>query len=218
MQLRDFFAVPHNQKVTEQHLFRFLTFSVCSILLCMSCLVGTTWAWFTVSVENTGNVIEVGEPGVRLMVDGNSFVSGSVLTDGSYLVSIEHGNQADDLNAKSELYVTITTHSNSESQSVYTVLNHENQYMTEFTLNVTGECSLSWEVSWFAPNQANPLPGDTITVTMEDVEEPAESTETPAESTGSAQDMEATDNTTESIAATEHTQSVENPENTEQMP
>lgn len=179
MHLRDLFSVPKNQKVTEQHLFRVLTFSVCSILLCMSCLVGTTWAWFSVTIENTGNVIAIGEPGVHLMVDGNSFVSGSVLTEGSYAVHIAHGNQLDDLNAKSELYVTITTHSNSESQSVYTVLNHENQYMTALTLDVTGECTLSWEVSWFAPNQAEELVEDVITVAGEHTAPPAETTAAP---------------------------------------
>lgn len=177
MQLRDFFSVPQNQKVTEQHLFRVLTFSVCSILLCMSCLVGTTWAWFAVSIENTGNVIEIGEPGVSVQVNGQPFSSGSRLTDGAYTVYIEHANGLDDLNAKSELYVTITTRGDSDSQSVYTILNHENQYKTEILLNVTGECSFSWEVSWFAPDQADPLSGNIITVSVENMEAPAESSE-----------------------------------------
>lgn len=160
----------------------------CSILLCMSCLVGTTWAWFTVSIENTGNVIEVGEPGVYLQVDGQPFVSGSTLTVGTHTVSVEHANKPDDLNTRSKLYVTITTHSGSVSRSVYTMLNHENQYMTEFTLNVTGECSFSWEVSWFVPTQAQPLTGDTLTVALEEMKAPAESTEPQVETTEGAAD------------------------------
>lgn len=175
MHLRDLFSVPKNQKVTEQHLFRVLTISVCSILLCMSCLVGTTWAWFSVTIENTGNVIAIGEPGVHLMVDGNSFVSGSVLTEGSYAVHIAHGNQLDDLNARKMLYVTMTIRSGAESRSVYTTLDHEKN----LTLNVTGECTLSWEVSWFAPNQAEELVEDVITVAGEHTAPPAETTEAP---------------------------------------
>lgn len=175
MHLRDLFSVPKNQKVTEQHLFRVLTISVCGILLCMSCLVGTTWAWFSVTIENTGNVIAIGEPGVHLTVDGNPFVSGSVLTDGSYAVSIEHGNQVDDLNTRKMLYVTMTIRSGAESRSVYTTLDHEKN----LTLDVTGECTLSWEVSWFAPNQAAELVEDVITVAGEHTAPPAETNEAP---------------------------------------
>lgn len=175
MHLRDLFSVPKNQKVTEQHLFRVLTISVCSILLCMSCLVGTTWAWFSVTIENTGNVIAIGEPSVSLLVNGQPFSSGATLTAGTYTVHIAHGNQLDDLNARKILYVTMTIRSGAESRSVYTALDHEKN----LTLNVTGECTLSWEVSWFAPNQAEELVEDVITVAGEHTAPPAETTEAP---------------------------------------
>lgn len=199
MQLRDLFAVPKNQKVTDQHLRRVLTASICSILLCMSCLVGSTWAWFTVSVENTGNVIAVGTPGVDLQVNGQAFVSGSKLTDGAYTVRIEHGNQPDDLNTRSRLYVTMTIRSDSERESVYVILDHENQYLTEFTLNVTGEYSFSWEASWFAPDQADPLTGDTIAVAAESSEPTVETTEDTAETTEPAASNEAADSAEDTV-------------------
>lgn len=59
MRIKDLFTVPEGEKVTEQVFHRVLISSICSILLCMTCLAGTTWAWFTVSIENTGNVIEI---------------------------------------------------------------------------------------------------------------------------------------------------------------
>lgn len=59
--LKYLFTVPENEKVTEKHLMRVLISSVCSILLCMTCLVSTTWAWFTVSITSENNVIGIGQ-------------------------------------------------------------------------------------------------------------------------------------------------------------
>lgn len=59
--LKYLFTVPENEKVTEKHLMRVLISSVCSILLCMTCLVSTTWAWFTVSISSENNVIGIGQ-------------------------------------------------------------------------------------------------------------------------------------------------------------
>ena len=58
--LKSLFTVPEGEKITEKQMQRVLVSSVCSILLLLSCLVSTTWAWFAVSIENTGNVIEIG--------------------------------------------------------------------------------------------------------------------------------------------------------------
>ena len=59
MKIKELFTVPEGQKVTEKVFHRVLISSICSILLCMSCLVSTTWAWFTVSIENQGNEIQI---------------------------------------------------------------------------------------------------------------------------------------------------------------
>ena len=40
---------------------RVLISSICSILLCMTCLVSTTWAWFAISIENEQNEIVTAE-------------------------------------------------------------------------------------------------------------------------------------------------------------
>lgn len=171
MRLKDLFTVPTGQKVTEKHLRRVLVSSICSILLYMSCLVSTTWAWFAVSIENTGNVIQIGIPKVNLTVNDELFTSGTTLQPKTlqpetntlkyetYKVSIEHANGGDDFQKKSTLYVTMMI---GENTIVYTTLNYENEYKREFSIVASKECSLSWDVSWFAPANATELIDDTI--------------------------------------------------------
>jgi len=60
VKLKYLFTVAPGEKVTEKHLRRVLISSVCCILLCMGCLVSTTWAWFTTTIVSEGNVIEIG--------------------------------------------------------------------------------------------------------------------------------------------------------------
>ena len=61
MRIRNLFTVPEGEKVTEKMFGRVLVSSVCSILFCMACLAGTTWAWFSASIQNTDNVIQIAE-------------------------------------------------------------------------------------------------------------------------------------------------------------
>ncbi len=156
------FTVPTGQRITEKYLYRVLVSSICSILLCMTCLVSTTWAWFTVSIENTGNEVRIGKPEIRLEVNGSAFATG--LQAGENTVHIEHANEVDDLQKKSTLYVTLTIDA---ATTVFTTLSHENGYKAEFTIITGGVCPLSWHVSWFAPANATALTGDTITVSEE---------------------------------------------------
>ncbi len=61
MRLKEPFTVPTGQQVTEKYLHQALVSSICSILLCMACLVGTTWAWFTVTIK-TDETIWIADP------------------------------------------------------------------------------------------------------------------------------------------------------------
>ena len=164
MRLRSFFAAPKDHKVTERYLHRVLISSICSIFLCLSCLAGVTWAWFAVSVENTGNEIWIGEPAIALKVDDAAFTSGSWLTaaEEEYLVQLKHANEPDDLDKKSTLYVTFTITDDEESIVRYTTLNEANGYYTEFGIQAEVACKLSWVVSWFPPDNAEELTEETI--------------------------------------------------------
>lgn len=57
--MKNLFTVPKGEKVTERNFKRVLISSVCGILLCMSCLMTTTWAWFTSTVEKNIGPIKV---------------------------------------------------------------------------------------------------------------------------------------------------------------
>ena len=48
----------HSGKVSEAALSKSIAVSVVGILLCMICLVGTTWAWYSLSIESGANMTE----------------------------------------------------------------------------------------------------------------------------------------------------------------
>lgn len=58
--LNSLFRVPEGEKVTERHLRRVLISSLTGIVLCINCLIGTTWAWYATTVTSENNVITVG--------------------------------------------------------------------------------------------------------------------------------------------------------------
>jgi len=161
MRLKDLFSVPTGQKITEKHLRRVLVSSICSILLSMGCLVSVTWAWFVVSIENTGNVIQIGSPEIDVFVDdvrGETILNPS---EDSHIVSLEHAGETDDLDQKSILYAVLTIvpdqeMSSDEPISVYTVLGPEKDY-EKVEIFTEVQCELSWEASWIEPANAAPL-------------------------------------------------------------
>ena len=59
LKIAHLFTVPAGEKVTEKAFLRVLISSVCSMLLCMGCLFGTTWAWFTLEIDNPQNEIQI---------------------------------------------------------------------------------------------------------------------------------------------------------------
>ena len=59
-----------------------LVTSIISLLLCVSMLVGTTFAWFTDSVVSGNNVIAAGNLDIELYNDGNKVTSQTNLFDG----------------------------------------------------------------------------------------------------------------------------------------
>lgn len=151
MRLKDLFTVPTGQKVTEKHLQRVLISSICSILLCMSCLVSTTWAWFAVSIENTGNVIQITKPEVTVTVQDQSFTSGGGLSADEHLVKISRTVNEDALQQKMECFVILTIQSDGGTPAIYKVAVSES---ASVTIKASGPCALSWEISWLAPANA----------------------------------------------------------------
>lgn len=131
MRLKDLFTVPEGQKVTEKYFHRVLISSICSILLCMSCLAGTTWAWFTVSIENQGNEIQIVDLAERVIrVDSGTQVETPVSKEdggypleagANYTVNIKVDGKAESALVPVDLrpYVVMTLKLNSGGEQVY---------------------------------------------------------------------------------------------------
>ena len=166
MRIRELFTVPKGKKITEKIFSRVLISSVCSILLCMACLMGTTWAWFTVSIENTGNEIQIATvtPSVRI-TKGTVQVSAVddthyTLDAGSYQVEIQLKNNAtgaDDLNKtqQKELYVVMTATQDGVSKS-YCLPFAGTDKMLSYKLQIVGNSAeIRFAVSWIAPAAAD---------------------------------------------------------------
>ena len=176
MRLKDLFTVPTGQKVTEKHLRRVLISSICSILLCMTCLVGATWAWFTVSIENTDNVIQIAT--VTQLVEikkGDTVVSpvGTAsysLSKGTYTIGVHIENDAtgsDDLNRlQGKVYVVmIVTHNNMSESYFFTFdgKQAESKELSGFKIG-SGTAIVNFSVSWVEPASATPVGSETVVI------------------------------------------------------
>ena len=172
MRIKELFTIPKNQKITEKMFGRVLISSVCSILLCMACLVGTTWAWFTVSIENTGNEIQIAEviPTVEVKKEGApvSLVDGAYpLEAGDYTVEIQLSNNAtatDDLNiTQRDVYVVMTATQSGKS-TTYSLAFGDADVLS-FDLQIDGSAAeIRFSVSWIEPASATPIGSEAIVI------------------------------------------------------
>ncbi|MBE7000570.1 MAG: hypothetical protein E7428_10345 [Ruminococcaceae bacterium] len=188
MGIRSLFTVPEGEKVTEKHLRRVLISSVCSILLCMACLVSATWAWFYVDLQNKGNVIQIGTPSVVVEVGETEYTAGTELTE-TVTLSIIHANTPDDMNRQCPLYVTLTIKkSDGESVTVVVSLDQDKGYKRDVTIDNEQPASytLSWTVSWFPPANETLLTENTVTLTEPETVEEDKSKEEPENNPDSA--------------------------------
>lgn len=171
MQIKELFTVPEGKQVTEKVFSRVLLSSICSILLCMACLAGTTWAWFAVSIENADNVIQIATVTkmVRIInTESNTELDpvngGYHLENGKYKIQVLLNSDAtgtDDLNKqKGPVYVLMTLAcENQEVDTQYYYFTFEGdtceaQKMWEIQ---NGPAAVSFSVSWVKPASAVPI-------------------------------------------------------------
>ena len=75
---------PKQQKKANAGLLQTYVFSVLSLVLCCAMFLITTFAWFTVEVENQGNEVYVGKLAVDLLDSmGNSLQGAEPVFDGN---------------------------------------------------------------------------------------------------------------------------------------
>lgn len=78
-----------DEKLTERSFMRSIAVCVISMILCMSFLASTTWAWYTGTITSAGNVIEISNYQIGVTViktDNDSEQNVEAKTDGSYLL------------------------------------------------------------------------------------------------------------------------------------
>lgn len=203
MRIKELFTIPKGKKITQRAFGAALLSSVCSILLCMVCLVGATWAWFTVEVENRDNeiIIATVKPIVEVKMGENSISpandGGYSLETGTYTVGVRLENNAaekDDLNQSGEAYVVMIVTHNGQTESYYLTLTSKDGRETYQIQLGSGTAAVSFSASWIKPAAAAPVDSATIVI-GEVLQEPetnfSESTTT--EATGSVEGLEETD-------------------------
>lgn len=175
MRIKTLFSIPKGEKVTEKALRKVLISSVCSILLCMTCLVSTTWAWFAVSIENTENVIQIAtikETVTIANAEDNTVIelqNGTyTLVNGIYNITVSLVNDAtgpDGLNKqRSPAYVLLSVKRKGGTEYVYFAF-EEGDGEQNRTLKVNDESvTLNFSVSWMRPASATLIDDDGLTV------------------------------------------------------
>lgn len=187
MRIKNLFSVPEGKKVTEKMFGRVLISSICSILLCMACLVGTTWAWFSVSVENIGNEIQIATVTADVTVkQGDTEIPKSddgsyKLNAGTYDVGIELINDATE--KKAPIYVLVTINKSDDSAEYYCIEILGTQGTTNLQLGISSDSSVvTFSVSWIMPASVTLINDETAVIgELPPEDEPDEETE---ESTG----------------------------------
>ena len=183
MCIKDMFRVPDGEKVTDKAFSKVLASSICGILLCMACLAGTTWAWFTADMASTDNVIQIATVTVDATVTPDDAVAVEdgryTLPEGDYAVQVRVDNNA--TAAVRPVYVLVTvTQDGGDTLYYLTFANGA----TETTVPLTVEGSsatLRFTALWSQP-AALPL-GDTATVIGGDAATTTTTTTTATEST-----------------------------------
>ena len=169
MLFKNLFTVPTGQKVTEKHLRRVLVSSICGILLCMSCLAATTWAWYTVEIENRGNEIQIAT--VTADVNVLDAASNAVQPDddgnytfatGTYTVRINL--ESDATEAKNPVYVVISVSSGEENAYYYLTFENGNKAAEQILQVGADGSTVRFSVSWVRPVSATAVNGEAIVI------------------------------------------------------
>ncbi len=168
MRIKELFTVPEGTKVTERMFCKVLISSICSILLCMACLVSTTWAWFSVSIENTDNKIIIATVNPRVKIKQNNLdtvepSNGSYeLKAGNYFVEVELENDATESDAfgarTGPVYLVMPViRADNTEESYFIKIENGCDSITRELMIGDESVNISFSVSWVQPAAANPI-------------------------------------------------------------
>lgn len=172
MRIKELFTIPEGEKITEKVFTKVLISSICGILLCMACLVSTTWAWFTVDLENQGNEIQIAKVTADIHIEGaEKLLDGSFsMAAGTYTVDIQLGGDATEADSLrkplSNIYVVMTVTHDGTADSYYFTFDRQNgevRKQKEFQVGI-GTAKVSFLVSWVQPAGAVPAISEAIVI------------------------------------------------------
>lgn len=93
--LKHIFYIPKHSKPTDENILRLLMPSVVGIFICMVCLAGSTWAWFSASVQTAPQTIEAANFDIAVTVNGELVPSPVTLEAGQqYTVTLTAAGNA----------------------------------------------------------------------------------------------------------------------------
>jgi hypothetical protein len=214
MRIKDLFTVPEGKPITEKTFYRVLICTVCSMIFTMSCLVGTTWALFSVSVENQDNKISISEVTVAL---NQEYVPSIVqLKAGTYDVKVSYRHEADSLSQVSKAYVIFRL---GTEELGYIALGGDDPAEKTVKITAAEDSELHYKITWKRSELPENLPlldDVTSSVTKTETTETTEATDS-ADATESTDSTDSTDaaDSTDSADSTESTESTDNTETTE---
>lgn len=70
--VKSLFYMPKHTKTSDDNILRLLMPSIAGSLLCMACLAGTTWAWFSAGIETSPQTITAANFAVSVSVADNN--------------------------------------------------------------------------------------------------------------------------------------------------
>lgn len=93
--LKRIFYMPKHSKPTDENIMRLLLPSFLGIVLCMVCLAGSTWAWFSASISTSPQTIEAANFDIAVTVNGKPVSSPVTLEAGQiYKVTLTAAGNA----------------------------------------------------------------------------------------------------------------------------
>lgn len=142
----------NNEKLTDKAFIRLTLTSILAILVCLACICGASWAWFTETVPSSNNVIKGA---------GNCLLSVSVKENQAELGPIEVFEEKTFDNLHGEYLVTLTLPAGDASGYLVVIVGEQQYYtqyiyrhneqtpkMISFTLKVEQEKSVTFAPRW----------------------------------------------------------------------
>lgn len=139
--------VPKHGKVSDKEFTRIMISSVLGIMLCVICLAGLTWAWFSGSVSSAANNITAASFNIKIdvKVKGTETIIPPTEENGIYSFSLENNKIYD---------VKITADGTSTTGYCKVILG-ENTYYTIQIFNISDESNSSSLLSTDRPQKIN---------------------------------------------------------------